>query len=223
MNNEKQTIILATDKDGNDITIKQVEEWINDKTHNKENLAQFIYDRLYGRYIKPFDFDDQEYIDKYKNGFSIMANSCLLIETYASFREKVFKDTSRKSEKCFGWFFLTAYRFSCFSKGGLSINEYTDPNISMRNRNRGIPEDFYKNIRCGILHNAETRNGWKITRQKDLGLYDEKTKTINAVKFMNRLHHTIKDYRKELINADINNDEIWKNCIERMQDIIESA
>ena len=43
---KNKSIILATDKDGNDITIKQIEEWIKDKKHNKEALAQFIYDRL---------------------------------------------------------------------------------------------------------------------------------------------------------------------------------
>ena len=214
-----ESIILATDKDGNEITIKQIEEWIEDKKHNKENLSQFIYDRLYGRYIKPFDFDDPIFIKKYKNGFSIMANCCLLIETYASFREKVFRDTHKKSERCFGWFFLTESRFLCFSKGGLSIHDYTD--IDKRIKNKGVPRDFYVNIRCGILHNAETRNGWKITRKNDF--YGEKTKTINAVKFMNRLKSTIDDYRKQLINADINKDEIWNNCVHRIQDIVSRA
>lgn len=45
-----KSIILATDKDGNEITTKQIEEWIKDKKHRKEYLSQFIYDRMYGRY-----------------------------------------------------------------------------------------------------------------------------------------------------------------------------
>lgn len=214
-----KSIILATDKDGNEITIEQVEEWIKDKNHYKKNLSQFIYDRLYGRYIKPFDFDNPIFVDKYKNGFSIMANSCLLIETYASFREKVFRDTNHKSQRCFGWFFLTEKRFSDFSKGGLALHDYLD--IDKQIRNKGVPRDFYLNVRCGILHNAETRNGWKITRRDDF--YDKETKTINAVKFMNRLKATIDDYRKQLIHADISMDDIWDNCIYRIQDIISSA
>lgn len=214
-----QSIILATDEDGNEITIKQVKEWLNNKNHNKENLSQFIYDRLYGRYIKPFDFNDKVFIDKYKNGFSIMAICCLLIETYASFRENVFTDTKGKSERCFGWFFLKERSFSDFSKGGLSIHDYTD--IHKIIKNKGVPRDFYLNVRCGILHNAETRNGWKITRKN--AFYDSKTKTINAVKFMNRLKSTLRDYKILLINADINRDGIWNNCIDRIKDIISKA
>jgi len=71
------------------------------------------------------------------------------------------------------------------------------------------------------LHNAETRNGWKITRRGDF--YDEKTKTINAVKVINRMKLTINDYKKQLIKADINRDDIWNNCLYRIQDIISRA
>ncbi|MEZ4964226.1 MAG: hypothetical protein R2791_03210 [Saprospiraceae bacterium] len=42
--------ILAVDKDGNEITIDQVEKWIADK--EKAKLATLVYDRLYGRYLK---------------------------------------------------------------------------------------------------------------------------------------------------------------------------
>jgi hypothetical protein len=119
----EETIVLATDKDGKEITIGQVEEWLQDKQANKKKLSQLIYDRLYGRYIKPFDFDNKKYPDRYKNGFTIMANCCLLIETYVSFRERTFRDTHQQSQRCFGWFFLTENRFFDFSKNGLTINE----------------------------------------------------------------------------------------------------
>jgi len=213
-----RSIILATDENGNDITIEQVENWINKKANAKKDLSQFIYDRLYGRYIKPFDYDNQEYIDKFKNGFAIMANCCLLIETYTSFREAIFRNTKDKSERCFGWFFLSEKRFSDFSKDGLTLSDYK--NLSTKINNKGVPRDFYINVRCGILHNAETRNGWKITRKNNL--YEENSKRINAVKFMNRLKFTIRDYKKDLIKADIE-DDIWKNCLNRIQDIIDNA
>lgn len=214
-----KTIILATDKKGNDITIEQIEHWIKDRTKNKKNIAQFIYDRLYGRYIKPFDFNDPEFIKNYKNGFSIMANCCLLIETYASFREKVFRDTNGKSERCFGWFFLHEKRFYDFSKGGFNKHDYI--NINGRLNNKGTPRDFYVNVRCGILHNAETRNGWKIMRSGEF--YDKKSKTINAVKFMKSLKITLNNYNKQLIGADIHKDIIWTNCLNRIRDIISRA
>jgi len=213
-----KTIILATDNDGKEITIGQVEGWLKDKQANKKNLSQFVYDRLYGRYINPFDFDNKIHPDRYKNGFTIMANCCLLIETYASFREKSFTDTTGKSERCFGWFFLTEKRFVDFSKNGLSVNDYI--NKLGRLNNKGVPRDFYINVRCGILHNAETRNGWKILR-KD-AFYDANTKTINAVKFMNRLKGTLKDYKKELDDSNVGTD-IWNSFVDRVNDIISKA
>jgi IS1 family transposase len=76
------------------------------------------------------------------------------------------------------------------------------------------------NVRCGILHNAETRNGWKILR--DGPFYDVNTKTINAVKFMNRLKSTLKDYKKALDNSVVNT-EIWNSFVNRLKDVISKA
>ena len=213
-----KSIILATDSVGNEISAGQVEEWLKDKQNNKKRLSSFVYNRLYGRYIKPFDFDNKINPDRYKNGFTIMANCCLLIETYASFREKAFRDTRGKSERCFGWFFLREKRFAEFSANGLPINDYVYK--KGRINNKGVPKDFYVNVRCGILHNAETRNGWKILRKDSF--YDEKSKTINSVKFMNRLKNTLIDYRKLLDSSDVNT-EIWSSFVNRVGDIISKA
>ncbi|MDW7774497.1 MAG: hypothetical protein SCH71_16555 [Desulfobulbaceae bacterium] len=212
------TIVLATDKDGNEITIGQVEEWLKDKQANKKYLSSFVYDRLYGRYIKPFDFENKAHPDRYKNGFTIMANCCLLIEAYASFREKSFTDTNGKSERCFGWFFLTENRFIDFSKNGLPLTDYLNKKGKLNNT--GVPRDFYINVRCGIMHNAETRNGWKILRRGSF--YDEKSKTINAVKFMNRLKNTLVDYKKTLEDSGVNT-EIWNCFVNRLNDVISKA
>ncbi len=148
-----------------------------------------------------------------------MANSCLLIESYVSFRESIFKDTNRKSERCFGWFFLTEKRFTVFSKNGLGINEYLD--LSKKLRNKGIQRDFYRDVRCGILHNAETRNGWKIRRKGPL--FNEFRKEINATIFMKNLKDTIYDFRKQLELTEDMNDEIWKNYLDRLKDIMDKS
>jgi hypothetical protein len=57
-----------------------------EKTKNIEAIARMIYWRLYGRYIKPFEFDNPTYKKDYKNGFVMMASCCLLIETYIGYR-----------------------------------------------------------------------------------------------------------------------------------------
>ncbi|MBQ0734838.1 hypothetical protein [Aquimarina celericrescens] len=211
--------IFATDKDGNEITIGQVENWIADK--EKAKLATLVYDRLYGRYLKPFDFEDAEYEKSYKNGFAIMANCCLLIEAFISFQEPGLKSTYRNSERCFGIFFTTQDRFKDLSNDGLSAAQYKNLEFRMNRNNKGIPKEFYTDVRCGILHSGETRNNWKIVRSGEF--FDEANRRINATKFMNRLKYSISDFKKELKKEDFDTSIKWKIYIEKLKHVILNA
>lgn len=213
----KEKVILTKNLDGENITLATLEQWIKQK--DKINLSKFIYNRLYSRYIKPFEYNSSSYINEYKNGFTIMANCCLLIETFISFKEHIVKDTKHNSQRCFGLFFTSSKRFAKFLHEGKSYDFYRNPKSSMK-EDTGIPRDFYYNVRCGILHNGETRNNWKITRQKNAPYFDETTKTINATKFMNRLKYDLKDFQQELESTDINSDAIWKVYLESLQFLI---
>ena len=125
----------------------------------KKKLADFFYDRFYGRYLRPFDYPEKSYKEKFKNGFAIMTTCCLLIETFVSWTEPTFRNTKGNSERCFGYFFLTQQRFKEFSKSGLSKDEYLNigpPKPKLNNT--GIPYDFYCNVRCAILHSGEIKN-----------------------------------------------------------------
>lgn len=211
-----KNLILATTSDGIEITVQKCIDFFNKK--DKEQLANFIYDRLYGRYIKPFDYPSNEYTEYYKNGFAIMTSCCLLIETFVSFTEKEFRNTNGQSGKTFGHFFTTEKRFSELSTGGRNANG----KIASK-KEGGLPNDFYENVRCGILHNAETKNGWTITRKKNAKYFDLKTKTINATKFSNRLKATLNDYKKNLKKADFDRDDIWINFRNRLTDLIKAS
>lgn len=213
-------LVLAVDKNGNEIVLSTVNEWITSK--QQEKLSQFLYDRLYGRYIKLFDYPSERFRKEYKNGFAVMANCCLLIETYVSFKVSEFRDSTHKSERCFGYFFVTEPMFDDFSEGGLSAAEYLVPSKN-GNKNNGISEEFFKHVRCGILHSGETRNNWRITRVKGRPLFSKSEREINATKFMNRLKVLLWNYKKSLDEADIDNDLVWKNCINRLEDILNKA
>ena len=214
------TTILARNKDGNYITSAEVEQWLQKPNveNNKQKLADLFYDRFYGRYLKPFDFPGDEY-RKYKSGFAIMTSCCLLIETFVSFTEPAFRNTRDKSERCFGYFFQKKTDFNVFAKDGLTIDEYIN-NSNLRHK--GIPCKFYHNVRCGIFHNGETKDGWKIRRDQSI-LFDEATKTIYANIFMDKLKNVIDNFRKELINSDFNNDQIWITYKLRLQDLINNS
>lgn len=135
-------------------------------------------------------------IDK-KNGFSIMANCCLMIEALESFYRGWKK--SQKSELAFCNFFDHAIEFYDF---------------------HGFSSDFYKNVRCGIFHQAETTGGWKIIRKGPL--FNTDTLTINATKFQNQLKKYLERYTNNLKKLDWNDDK-WIKLRKKMKNIINNC
>jgi hypothetical protein len=199
-NKYKKHILLHV-SDGDNITVGTYEEWEKDK--DKDKIADLIYQRLYCRYLKPFEYDDEKYRTEYKNSFAIMANNCLLIETLESFY-RGWNKTSGKSEQAFCKFFSREKLFQEFS-------------------NNDIPTIFYKNIRCGILHQGETTGGWRISRGFDeTDLLNIENKFIHAVKFQEKLKESLKNYKNTLIEEDWSTDS-WKNARKKMNFIIKNC
>lgn len=173
------------------ISVKKYLELIESK--DKKKIADFIYNRLHSRYIKPFIYEQEDFRVQYKNGFSIMANCCLLIETLQSFING-WENTVGKSEQAFIQFLKT------------------DPNfLDLKEKGK----EFYKNVRCGILHQGEITNSWRISRNNSV-LFNFKTKTIDALVFLNLLNNSFKTYQKSLVDSDWDS-AIWDNFRRKMR------
>lgn len=164
---------------------------------DKKEIANMVYHRLHARYLKPFLFKDKIYKNEYKNGFSIMANCCLLIETLHSFKNG-WSDSNGRSGQAFKDFFNSDKNFKELKSRG---------------------NEIYVNIRCGILHQGETTNGWKIDRD-DKTLIDGKT--IHAVTFLKRLEKSLEEYRDSLQNEKWDS-ELWDNLRRKMRKIISNC
>lgn len=213
---EKDKIVLATLTNGQHLTVSDIKLLI--ERNDRKALADFIYNRLYGRYLKPYDYDSDAYRKYYKNGFAIMGSSCLLIESYVSFSEAKFRKTKDLSRQCFGHFFTTEKRFKEFAAGG----RQKDGTISTKKQG-GTPNEFYDNVRCGILHNGETRNGWTISRNPKKPLFNRVTKEINAVKFANNMKAILKSYKLKLQSTNPPDTELWPTFLNRLNDLIETV
>ncbi len=162
---------------------------------DKNEIAKFIQDRFTERYITPLRRDDVEN----KHGFCTMAICCLMIETLESFWQG-WEDTNNiEGKKVFEGYFNRSTKLTVFKD-----------------------TDFYKGVRCGILHQAETTNGWRIRRGEDEPLFDPSTKMINATKFHNRLEMDLKHYCEQLRQSDWDSD-IWKNLRKKMHAIIDNC
>lgn len=102
--------------------------------------------RIRARYLEPVDIllklDEDRPPTSRRFGFTILAIDCLLVETLQSFRLGL-TDTRWKSKEMFRQFLTQRPRFQ----------KYFDVKRA---------EDFYENVRCGILHLAELRGGWRV-------------------------------------------------------------
>ncbi|MBO1110684.1 hypothetical protein [Bordetella petrii] len=137
---------------------------------NVEALADFIKCRFEDRYLVPAGVDRPS--DDSIHGFTMMAIACLSIETLQAFYDGL-PDTRGQSAAMFLGFFA---------------NVELAGELKVFNGN----EWFYPDIRCGILHQAETRNGWRILRCGPL--LDKPGRTINARKFLDGLRESVHLY-----------------------------
>lgn len=195
------TIELARyyDTNGNKraITIREYNWYVENKNQNL--IADFIFQRLQSRYLKPFQFIDSKFTEQFKNGFSIMANCCLLIETLQSFKNG-WEDSSSKSALAFRQFLLTEPNFVVF---------------------KNKEKEFYTNVRCGILHQGETTGGWTINRAGK-NLFDSTTLVVDSILFAQELEKSLTNYSDKL-RAEKWDSETWDNFRTKMRRIISNC
>lgn len=173
------------------ITIAQYLRMVDEK--DRAGIALFLYERFYERYFLMLKVAGANS----RNGFGIMANCALMIETLESFRNGLENTKQRGAGlKCFQSFFSReAQLFPGFDG-----------------------EVFYTHIRCGILHQAETTGGWKIRRR---GALLEK-KTINSFRFLKAMEGCLNRFCKDLHSLDWK-DALWVNVRKKVSFIIKNC
>lgn len=120
-------------------------DWISLDLNSEEGWKKAIdilEDRIEYRFFRPV-----EAIQHLEGaGFSIMALDCLLIETIVQFMEGTI-DTPNTQSGAYFRYFLTKTSFS----------DYFDDSLA---------RIFYEDVRCGILHQAETKGDTRLLRGK---------------------------------------------------------
>lgn len=176
----------------NTITVGQLRTWMDRKSdHSKTEIVKLIGHRFENRYLK--------HVKSIDSGFLIMAVCCFVIETLQSFREGE-PDTEGIGKRMFKNFF----------KG----DEEFFPGF------HEISKDFYRSIRCGILHQSETTNAWRVLRKGKL--IDKTEFSINADLFLKALDKSINKYLGELTHSDFDS-KIWENAFIKLTDICDNC
>lgn len=175
-----------------EITVGQLLMWMSEKSHeSKTNIVELISHRFENRYLKHIKPSD--------SGFLIMAVSCLVIEALQSFREGK-PDTNGISRKMFQNF---------FKDHKANFPGFYD-----------ISNEFYYHVRCGILHQSETTNAWRIVRKGKL--LDDLEFSINARLFIQALDKSVNEYLDELSNSDFSS-ERWGKALSKLKSICDNC
>lgn len=158
---------------------------------DRQALAQFVRDRFNERYFRPIESTSSAD----KHGFTTMAVCCLVIEALESFYQGR-EDTRGRSRDMFEAFFKRDTALKVFAGG---------------------KDWFYRDIRCGILHQSETRGGWRVLRSGPL--LDVPTKRINATKFIRALRSTVDAYADQIQNDAV----LWALFKKKMKAVCDNC
>ena len=157
---------------------------------------EIMRNRIKGRYLDPMNVLIHDNVNK--NGFAAMALCCLLIETLMQFREGLPMTPSGEN--------LDYYKD--FLKQ--QIGEVFNTQKASR---------FYKDIRCGILHSAQTKNGSCLTFDTNyvVQIQGNGVMMVNVQGMYDVIDGYFERYCTELVNTQ--NVTLRKNFINKMDDI----
>ena len=184
------------------VTVAKYREIVKDKKttedQKKSVVIEFVRGRFTERYVTPLRAIPVK-PKNLRNGFCTMAICCLMIEALESFRR--------------GW--------KKTPNGELAFCSFFNNSDNLKDF-RSHAADFYKHVRCGILHQAETTGGWRITRLTSEPLFDSATKRVNATKFHNEIRKSLDQYCIALEQAAWNS-ELWKHLRSKLDTICKNC
>jgi len=163
----------------------------NPKTGDWERaFDEFFRTRLDLRYLGPIRVlqDNGSFQGE---GFSIAGIQCSLIEFLESTVQGINYRYVRREKD------LGSYEYSSSSKIFMSFLMIREPFAKVFTKT--IADDFYIGVRCGLLHEARTKNGWRIwARDSDERIIDPAKKILFRDNFQTALNLFIRDNGIEL-------------------------
>jgi hypothetical protein len=175
------------------IPIRRYRKMVHRK--DQRGIAELVGNRFKERYLNPV------LQSRAPHGFAMLAICCLMVEALESFRQG-WATTDRKSEVAFCGFFHAHDEFSDL---------------------RPVAHEFYRAVRCGILHQAETTGGWRVHRRSGPLLEHNGTVYwVSALEFARRLEDVLETYCTTLETSDWAG-PVWANTRRKLQSICKNC
>lgn len=152
----------------------------------------YFHQRLSLRYLEPIKAL-QENGTYQGEGFSIVAIQCTLIEFLASTIEGKNYRFRRPKDPPLG-------KFEYSKSSELFVNFLTSNTPFKEDFNAKIAQDFYASVRCGLLHEARTKNGWSIWAKATGNVaIDASRKIVFRDNLQNMLLQFVNNYGRQLL------------------------
>lgn len=175
---------------------------------NWKKAIKLIHERVSDRYLTPL----QTLIDNDKSykgaGFSIATIECSLIEFIAALTEgKIFLKNKPTGAKSY-YYDDSARLYSRFLRTSDIFKNLFGSDKGKQPHYRA--DDFYKNVRCALIHEAQTKNNWEIRIYGREKTNDLKNNTVietdnKGIKVLYRtaLYLTLKNYFDNYCNVSL--------------------
>lgn len=153
-------------------------------------FQEYFQTRLDLRYLNPIRIL-QEHGTFQGEGFSILALQCTLIEFLESTAQGVNYRYLRPGER------LGPYEYN--SSSDLFTSFLSKRHPFRRDFDEPLAREFYREIRCGLLHEARTKGGWRVWAEAAEGaVIDRARRIVYRNNFQNALDQFIGWYRDAL-------------------------
>jgi len=172
---------------------KKLRTNINDQK-SWEEAYQFFSHRLETRYFKPIEAIRAD--DSYQGeGFAITTILCSLIEFLeATYEGEVYRFVNNKNELNPHEYNESKSKFTSFLTTKSPFKDYF--------KDENLAKCFYKNVRCGLLHEASTKKNWLIrVDQEHLYTFEDDRHIINRDIFYSSVKEYLAHYKEELFKS----------------------
>ena len=198
------------------------QDWLNlrtiiltnpDKIEHWKEAIELLDQRLETRYFRPIN-KILRMRTTTGEGFAVMTLICSLMEFLQSCYEgKMYKHGAKETKIIYG---VSGPKFKSFLEQQMPFKIVF---------NKSLADDFYTNVRCGLLHEAATNNGWviKISKSSDenpdfVDVKTEGSKVIYRDKFFEAIKMYYANYKQEIIDnkKDSSNQSLRDNFCRKL-------
>jgi hypothetical protein len=159
--------------------------------------TDYFLTRLQDRYLDPLKAIKEN--GTYRGeGFSIMAIICSLVEFLESTYQGINYRYRTKADPPLG-------QFEYGGSADIFTSFLTQRSPFDKSFNKTTAENFYRYVRCGLLHEARTKGKWTIwgTTSAEILIEDKKTEVIvYRDNFLNATNTFIEEYKTDLLNSN---------------------